>query len=68
VPLAATENVTVCPAVTVALDGWLLIVGATAAAYCTVKVAPFEVTAPALLVTTTVNTAPLSPLTVAGVV
>ena len=34
----------------------------------TVSVAPLLVVLPALLVTTTVNTEPLSPLTVAGVV
>jgi hypothetical protein len=41
---------------------------AKGAGLCTVKVAPTLVTDPAAFDTTTVNTAPLSPVTVPGVV
>jgi hypothetical protein len=46
------------------LAGWLVIVGAV----LTVKVAGELVTVPPALVTVTVKTEPLSPITVAGVV
>jgi hypothetical protein len=60
-------NVAVCPAVTVWLAGWVVIVGATAAAV-TVSVAAVLVMVPALLLTTTANCAPLSEIVVAAVV
>jgi hypothetical protein len=60
-------NVAVCPAVTAWLAGWVVIVGATAAAF-TMSVAALLVTLPAELLTTTVNWVPLSKLVVAGVV
>ena len=66
-PVAATLNVTVCPAVTVLLDGCVVIEGATAAAL-TVRVAAVLVALPALLLTVTVNCALLSEIVVAGVV
>ncbi len=66
-PVAATVNAAVCPAVTVWLAGCVVIEGATAAAL-TVRVAALLVMLPALLLTTTVNCAPLSELVVAGVV
>ena len=66
-PVAATLNVAVWPVVTVWLTGCVVIVGATAAAL-TVSVAAVLVALPAVLVTTTVNVVPLSPLVVAGVV
>jgi hypothetical protein len=66
VPVAAIENVAVCPTVTSWLTGWVVIDGATAWAL-TVRVAALLVALPALLVSTTVNRAPLSELAVAGV-
>ena len=66
-PVAATVNAAVCPAVTVWLAGCVVIEGATAAAL-TVRVAALLVTLPAELLTITVNCAPLSELVVAGVV
>ena len=57
----------VCPAVTVWLDGCVTTVGATGAGL-TVKVAVPLVIDPAVLLTTTVNELPLSPVVVAGVV
>jgi hypothetical protein len=65
--VAVTENVAVCPSVTVRLAGWLVIVGATGAAF-TVSVAALLVALPAELLTTTVNCAPLSAVVVGGVV
>jgi hypothetical protein len=67
VPVAATEKLAVCPAVTVWLAGCVLIVGATGAGF-TVKVALLLVALPAAFVTTTLNIAPLSVVAVAGVV
>jgi len=67
VPEAATENVADCPAVTVWLAGCVVIEGGTTAAL-TVSAAALLVTLPALLLTTTVNCAPLSAVVVAGVV
>jgi hypothetical protein len=55
------------PAVAVWLDGWVVIEGATAAAF-TVSVAGLLVILPIALLTSTVNCAPLSELVVAGVV
>ena len=67
VPVAATVKVAVAPAVTVAFAGCVVIDGATADEL-TVRVAVFEVAAPALFVTTHRNVAPLSAEVVAGVV
>jgi hypothetical protein len=64
VPDAVTENVAVCPAVTVWLAGCVVIEGGT----LTVRVAALLVTLPTELVTTTLNCAPLSVAVVAGVV
>ena len=66
-PVAVTENVAVCPAVIVTLDGCVVIEGATGAGL-TVSVAALLVTLPAELLTTTVNCAPLSAVVSAGVV
>ncbi len=65
--MAATLKKAVCPAVTVWLAGCVVIEGATGAAF-TVRVAELLVTFPAVLLTTTVNSAPLSELAVAAVV
>ena len=65
--MAATLKEAVWPAVTVWLAGCAVIEGATGAAL-TVSVAGLLVTLPAVLLTTTVNSAPLSELVVAGVV
>jgi hypothetical protein len=67
VPVAVTEKEAVCPATTVRFAGWLVIDGATGAAF-TVKVAALLVALPTALLTTTVNRAPLSAVVVAGVV
>jgi hypothetical protein len=67
VPVAATLNVAVWPAVTVWLVGCVVIAGATAAAF-TASVAALLVTVPAELLTTTSNVDPLSEVVVAGVV
>jgi hypothetical protein len=67
VPAATTENVAVCPTVTVWLAGCVVILGPTGAAV-TVNVAGLLIALPAELVTITRNVAPLSPETVAGVV
>jgi len=67
VPVAATLKEAVWPAVTVWLAGWVVIEGATGAAL-TVRVAALLVTLPAVLLTSTVKSAPLSELVVAGVV
>ncbi len=66
-PVAVTLKEAVWPAVTVWLVGWVVIEGATGAAF-TVRVAELLVTLPAVLLITTVNCAPLSELVVAGVV
>jgi len=66
VPLAATLKVADCPAATVWLAGCVLIDGAVGAAF-TVRVAALLITVPAVLLTATVNSAPLSELVVAGV-
>jgi hypothetical protein len=62
-----TLKVAVAPATTETLAGCAVMLGATAAVV-TVNVALLLVTLPALLVTTTLNCAPLSLLVVAGVV
>jgi len=67
VPVAATENVAVWPAVTVWLAGCVVIDGATEAVV-TVRMAALLVALPAALFTTTVNCVPLSELIVTGVV
>jgi hypothetical protein len=67
VPLAATANVAVCPAVTVWLPGCVVIVGDTGAGF-TVSVDAELVTVPTVFVTTTANVDPLSEVVVAGVV
>jgi hypothetical protein len=67
VPVAATENVAVWPAVTVWLAGCVVIDGATEVAL-TVSIAALLVTLPTELLSTTVNCAPLSAVVVAGVV
>jgi hypothetical protein len=67
VPVAATVNVAVCPAVTVWLAGGVVMVGATGAGF-TVSVAAALVTVPAVLLTATENVDPLSVAAVAGVV
>ena len=65
--MAATLKEAVWPAATVWLAGCVVIEGATGAAL-TVRVAAALVTLPAVLLTFTVNCAPLSELVVAGVV
>jgi hypothetical protein len=60
-------NVAVCPAVTVWLAGWVVIVGAIVAVL-TVSVAALLVTVPAVFITTTRNVDPLSAVVVTGVV
>jgi hypothetical protein len=67
VPLAVAVNVAVCPAVTVWLAGWVVIDGATTAAF-TVNVALLLVALPFALLTTTSKVEPLSAVVVAGVV
>jgi hypothetical protein len=67
VPLAATVNIAVCPAVNVTFTGCVVMLGATGAGF-TVNVAAVLVALPALLVTTTSKVDPLSELVVAGVV
>jgi hypothetical protein len=67
VPVAATLKLAVWPVVTVWLAGCVVIVGATADVL-TVSVAAVLVMLPVVLLTTTVNCAPLSELVVAGVV
>ena len=67
VPVAATPNVTVCPAVMDLLAGCVVIEGATAAAF-TARIAALLVALPALLVTVTANVALLSEVTSAVVV
>jgi len=59
--------VAVCPAVTAWFTGCVEIAGATGAGL-TVSVAEALVTVPAVFVTTTANTDPLSDIVVAGVV
>jgi len=65
--VAATLKVADWPVVTVWLAGCALIEGATGAAF-TESVAALLVALPALLLTTAVNSAPLSELIVAAVV
>ena len=68
-PVAATEKLAVCPAVTVLLAGCVVIDGAAAAvAVLTVSVALLLVAVPAELVTTTENVELLSAVVVAVVV
>jgi len=67
VPLAVTENVTVAPGAAVWLAGWVVTVGATAAAL-TFSVAVLLVTLPLELLTTTSKLEPSSEELVAGVV
>jgi hypothetical protein len=67
VPVAATLNETVWPAVTVWLAGCVVIEGGTLAAF-TVSVAAALVTVPAGLLTTARNVEPLSDVVVAEVV
>jgi len=67
VPETVTLKVAVAPAVTLALAGWLVMVGAVAAAF-TVSVAVLDVAPPALLLTVTWKVLPLSEVAVAGVV
>ena len=64
VPVAVTENEAVWPAVTVWLTGCVVMEGGT----LTVRVAALLVTVPTELLTTTVNSAPLSEVVVTGVV
>jgi hypothetical protein len=64
--VAVTENVAVCPIVTDWLTGWVVMV--IADDVFTVRVAEALVALPAELVTITLNVAPLSDATVAGVV
>ena len=66
-PPTATTKVAVAPASTVMLVGCVVMLGA-ADARLTVKAASALVTLPAALVTATLNSTPLSPITVAGVV
>ena len=65
--MAATLKEAVWPAVTCWLAGCVVIEGATGVAL-TVRVAALLVMLPAVLLTTTVNSAPLSELVEAGVV
>ena len=67
VPVAVTVKPAVCPAITLVLTGCDVMDGATGAAV-TVRVAALLVTLPVLLLTVTVNEAPLSEVDVAGVV
>ena len=67
-PAAVTEKVAVCPAVTSALTGCVVMDGATALAAATLRVAVLLVTLPALLVTTTVKSGRLAETVVGGVV
>jgi len=67
VPEAVTENVAVCPAVTVWLIGCVVIAGATGVAF-TVRMAALLFTLPAELLTATMNCALLSEEVVVGVV
>jgi hypothetical protein len=66
VPVAVTENVAVCPAVIVRLEGCVVIEGATGAGF-TVRTAALLVALPAELLTTTVNWVPLAEVVSAGV-
>ena len=58
-PEAATLKAAVCPGFTVWLEGWVVMDGATGAAF-TVSVAELLVTVPAALLTTQRKVAPLS--------
>ena len=66
-PVAATLNVAVCPAVMDLLDGCVEIAGATAA-LVTDSVAGLLVALPMELLTVTVNCEPLSEVVAGGVV
>ncbi len=66
-PVAATVNDAVFPAITVWLAGWVEMPGATVA-LVTVSTAALLVALPALLLTATVNFALLSVVVSAGVV
>ena len=66
VPAAVTENVAVCPAVTVLLAGCAVMEGAMAE-LVTLRIALLLVRLELLSVTTTANGVPLSELVVAGV-
>ena len=66
-PVVVTENVAVCPAVMVWLDGCEVIEGATGAGF-TVRTAALLVALPAELLTTTANCAPLAEVVSGGVV
>jgi len=68
VPATATEKAAVCPTVTFALAGCVVIDGAPAVAAETLRVAASLVVLPALLLTTTLNCALLSEAEVGGVV
>jgi hypothetical protein len=68
VPVTITEKVAVCPTVTSALTGCVVIDGAPAAALATLRVAVLLVALPALLLTITVKSARLSAAVVGGVV
>ncbi len=65
--MAVTEKVAVWPALIVWLAGCAVIEGATGSGL-TVSVAALLMMVPAVLLTTTVNCAPLSEVTSAGVV
>ena len=69
VPVAATLNVAVCPAVTLKLAGCEVIVGATVdeAVGVTVRVAGVLVAVPIVFVTTTLNCDELSDVVTGGV-
>jgi hypothetical protein len=64
VPAAVTEKVAVCPAITVAAAGCVVMDGGP----LTVRIAAVLVTLPVVLVTVTVKDEPLSDATAAGVV
>jgi hypothetical protein len=68
VPVTVTEKVAVCPAVTSALTGSVVIAGAAPAAVATLRVAGLLVILPRLLATTTVNSGRLTETVVGGVV
>ncbi len=66
-PAAVTLKLAVSPTLTATLCGPVVMLAATGGAV-TVKTAAVLVTLPALLVMVTLKLAPLSPMTVAGVV
>jgi hypothetical protein len=67
VPVAVTENVADCPAVTVRLAGCTVIEGATGAGAFTVSIAVLLVALPAELLTFTLIDAPLCPTVVCAI-